>query len=793
MKSEEVAYYNAFNLEDDNRDIIFYKEDNLLKQFKSFKNAKGNSPMDEKGRSSYISTSDLTIKEEHQFNPQRKIVQNISNNYRNTMLNHLTKDTVYSVDQDLALDPLGFFKNKRSTYNNTYAVPYGHSSSTAVNSPEMNSTHTSTNYEAPGQSCLQNIGYPSKYTKIQNPLKNDFQEHYLSVSNLANPNNNLKATRRPPKILNLKPTNLPEVVSHQTPEIYQKEIYRIYSNNSGSKDNPLLQDAYIALLYSRNAATSSSDSSLKNGEHDINVENNDNERETKKESDGLSQIKNKKLNAQNTYSSQTSNIEDIPTKYKKEEKKYKDDITFKKRYNKKAESQKKYPKRNQSSINKLKKDQDSENQTTGTKETVGKSNHLINEDTAISLNPILKSQFSLYKTDSNSSDQTETSFNKDKAHLSKQSQVRLYYNVAEYHKQAKTFLATIENLESQLEFAKYLIQASQDTELEAVRRKSFQKGSERNLNIGKPQRLRKKETQKSQIPKLAVYWINRLCKNQVAEAMEIKASWIRSGIFGHSKNHDLSLTYFIEAANLGSDKSALEVAMYYEAKKDYKSALEWYCKAGSLKNTKALYVSLGLKTDYAVAHSYLKLACVLANSECPLGPYVLGQLYMGEVLGRDAKVGFPLNPRLGINLLKKAAGFNHDLSCYKLGDYYQNGFIGVPINCKESIKYYEKGVENKSPDCMYALARIYFNGWDPYIMPSYDKAYKYTEMASEMGHPYSYLLMGMLHDPRLNENKIFVVKNTIKMIPIKSHQTANEWYKKAFSAGVEEAKELIVA
>ena len=52
--------------------------------------------------------------------------------------------------------------------------------------------------------------------------------------------------------------------------------------------------------------------------------------------------------------------------------------------------------------------------------------------------------------------------------------------------------------------------------------------------------------------------------------------------------------------------------------------------------------------------------------------------------------GVDMNETMGMHLLTEAASKGHEESCYELGDYFAQGFNGLPENPKKAVEWFKK-------------------------------------------------------------------------------------------------------
>ncbi|PVU93089.1 hypothetical protein BB559_003445 [Furculomyces boomerangus] len=366
-----------------------------------------------------------------------------------------------------------------------------------------------------------------------------------------------------------------------------------------------------------------------------------------------------------------------------------------------------------------------------------------------------------------------------------------YGDIEGYNKKAKLLDSSIESQKKQLEFAKYLILASESLKDLS----SFTKFKKLANYFKRKIPLFGKSDHNARVLELAIYWINRLSKTKLPEAMFIKANWTRKGEFGIKKSNKNALTIYKEASMLGHGPSALEAANYYEYKQKYKEALKWYIQASHLNEPVAAYRlsvahligELGVVPNLRYAYAHFKVSADLANKECPYGAYCLAMMHLGEPpVSIDTSSEIPYDPNRALELLLKSASLEYPPSYYQLGRLYESGEHGVQINYGFAIDNYKLASNQGNQDALYSLARIYVNGIEGVVEKDYKLAFNYCENAAIQGLQAAELLMGWFYDPEVPLCLGF--KNQSKSdFPQKSLIYAREWYRRAAASGSTEA------
>ena len=117
----------------------------------------------------------------------------------------------------------------------------------------------------------------------------------------------------------------------------------------------------------------------------------------------------------------------------------------------------------------------------------------------------------------------------------------------------------------------------------------------------------------------------------------------------------------------------------------------------------------------------------------------------------------------------KAAELGYAPSQYKIGSCYEYGQLGLPIDPKESIKWYQQAAEKGYPDAELALSGWFLTGAEGVLPQSDTEAYLWARRAAEQGLAKAQYAVGYY-----SENGVGVRADV---------EEARRWYAKAAGQG----------
>jgi TPR repeat protein len=195
-----------------------------------------------------------------------------------------------------------------------------------------------------------------------------------------------------------------------------------------------------------------------------------------------------------------------------------------------------------------------------------------------------------------------------------------------------------------------------------------------------------------------------------SEAQFFLANCHGTGALGLPVDHEKAYHLYLQAAKQNHAAAAYRVAVCNEigagTKREPPRAAAFYRKAASLGDTAAMY-KLGMillqglldeQRNPREAIGWLKRAAEQADEENPHALHELALLYenpQGNLVPHD--------PQYSKSLYTQAAQLGYTPSQYKLGQCYEYGALGCPVDPKRSIAWYTKAAEKGDAEAELAL------------------------------------------------------------------------------------------
>ncbi|KTW32082.1 uncharacterized protein T551_00764 [Pneumocystis jirovecii RU7] len=270
------------------------------------------------------------------------------------------------------------------------------------------------------------------------------------------------------------------------------------------------------------------------------------------------------------------------------------------------------------------------------------------------------------------------------------------------------------------------------------------------------------------------------------EAMFFLANCYGDGTFGLPIDHKQAYTLYYSASKYKHSQSIYRTAVCLEigmgVKKNQEKAVQYYQKAASLGNVKAMY-KIGIillngllkqTKNPKKAIFWLKKASELADEENPHALHELAILYEKDnegicIVTRDEKHSF--------ELYTKAAHLMYPPSQVRLAYAYEHGVLGCDVDPKKSITWYSRAAEKGNPDAELGLSGWYLTGAEGVLEQSDREAYLWAKKAAEKGLTKAEYAVGYYLEAGIG---------------VKSNRTeAKMWYKRAARKGLVRAIERL--
>lgn len=239
--------------------------------------------------------------------------------------------------------------------------------------------------------------------------------------------------------------------------------------------------------------------------------------------------------------------------------------------------------------------------------------------------------------------------------------------------------ASPHDLALQLNFAKYLMEAVQQVQINDAARSSKAKTA----MLSEAQRIVKTLAMKS-----------RIGRSGYAEALFYLANAYGAGLMLLSVNHEKAFHLYLQGSKQCHPECTYRAGVCYElglgTRRDNARAIRFYRKASNLGDPSAMYKLamillhglLGQAKHPKEAISWLKRAAPLADA---YHPEILHEL--GLVYENDSIPSVIPDQDYTRELVTKAARFGYAPSQYKLGLAYENGLWNCPIDARRSIAW----------------------------------------------------------------------------------------------------------
>lgn len=239
--------------------------------------------------------------------------------------------------------------------------------------------------------------------------------------------------------------------------------------------------------------------------------------------------------------------------------------------------------------------------------------------------------------------------------------------------------------------------------------------------------------------------LKKLCSAQNSEAMFTLADCLGRGCFGGASDSKEAFTLYQSAAKLNHPGAAYRTAVCCEigldegggTRKDPMKATQWYKRSATLGDVAAMYKMgmiqlkglLGQPRNPREAIGWLKRAAERADAENPHALHELGQLYEtaqpNDTIIRDEQYAF--------QLFQQAADLGYKFSQYRLGNAYEFGHMGCPIDPRMSIVWYSKAAQQNEHQAELSLSGWYLTGSENVLGQSDTEAYLWAQKAAKAG------------------------------------------------------------
>lgn len=217
--------------------------------------------------------------------------------------------------------------------------------------------------------------------------------------------------------------------------------------------------------------------------------------------------------------------------------------------------------------------------------------------------------------------------------------------------------------------------------------------------------------------------VKKLVSAGYPDAIFYLADCYGSGALGLEEDPKEAFNLYQQAAKLGHPQAAYRTAVCCElgpeegggTRRDVQKAVQWYRRAAQLQDTAAMF-KLGViclkgllsqPRNIPEAERWLKRAAEKADKENPHALYELGMLYESEQQDREIKAKIIPDDKYAKELFFKAAQMGYKNSQFRLGQAYEYGALGLPVDSRNSIAWYSKAAAQGEHGAELALSGWY--------------------------------------------------------------------------------------
>lgn len=237
--------------------------------------------------------------------------------------------------------------------------------------------------------------------------------------------------------------------------------------------------------------------------------------------------------------------------------------------------------------------------------------------------------------------------------------------------------------------------------------------------------------------------VKKLAQHQYGEAMFYLADCYGQGQLGLQVDTKEAFTLYQGAAKAGHAASAYRTAVCCEmgheegggTKRDPLKAVQWYRRAAALGDTPALYKMgmillkglLGQQKNQGEAINMLQRAANQADRDNPHALHELALIYEQPANGNERVIP---DEAYALQLFVQAADLGYKFSQFRLGQAYEYGLLGCPIEPRKSIGWYTKAAAQEEHQSELALSGWYLTGIEGVLQQSDTEAYLWARKAA---------------------------------------------------------------
>ncbi|KAJ2714580.1 hypothetical protein H4R19_001655 [Coemansia spiralis] len=280
---------------------------------------------------------------------------------------------------------------------------------------------------------------------------------------------------------------------------------------------------------------------------------------------------------------------------------------------------------------------------------------------------------------------------------------------------------------AQLDFAKYVLEHAQGVA-----------NKEPNAKLAKRRYEVLTEEGLKWVRKLAGSGITVHRTNIAAEAQFFLGTVHSRGVYGVTRDDSKAFSYYQQASKAQHAEANYRTAVCYEmgmgTRKDMTRALQFYRKAAAQSNVPAMYKlgvvlikgSLGVAAAPREGVNWLKRGADNATPECPHALHELALCHESSDIP-----GLIPDETYARQLYIKAGKLGYVASQVRLGQAYEYGTLGCPVDARRSIGWYTRAAEKANSDAELALSGWYLTGAEPFLPQNDVEAYLWARRAAD--------------------------------------------------------------
>jgi TPR repeat protein len=254
--------------------------------------------------------------------------------------------------------------------------------------------------------------------------------------------------------------------------------------------------------------------------------------------------------------------------------------------------------------------------------------------------------------------------------------------------------------------------------------------------------------------------LKKLVTNGYPEAQFFLADCYGQGMMGLEVDTKEAFKLYQAAAKAGHPQAAYRTAVCCEmgpeegggTSRDYPKAVQWYRRAAALGDAAAMYKLgaillkslLGQPKNIAEAVTWLKRGAERADIDHPHALHELAGLYESSNTNPEVRNKIIADDAYARELFQQAAGLGYKFSQFRLGQAYEYGAMGLPIDNRTSISWYTKAAAQGEHQAELALSGWYLTGAEGILEHSETEAYLWARKAAASEPPLPKAMFAMV-------------------------------------------------